>query len=600
MAQVGAYDGSFVAISKDNRLVAQSDFRPQPGRRYHIRVEIEDNRMSMAIDGHRLCEWIDPFPIEGGYVGIFGQYPGKAFSGLRIYRREVPSRVPATAIGDGMVRAGSYDRAAIEYERLARSHPGTAIGEEARYKLGLCHWQLGLLGFREAPAQAPANLWEPDRAWLSPVDQRRARVAQAWAEWGCAAESWAPLRGGAYEHRIELHDLARAYADGGHEAVIAGTERLYAAADAQLRREIALQWQDQIQHAPRERLADYLALHDRAFPTESLVDYTAAKALYDLGRLDELLARFPAQRELCAWCLCDQRHFREVMKRYPDQRWVCRLAAFNGGFFDDLAEPDGGLYIDMLWMNGRAHEVAERFPKERELICHALLHCGDADIVLRDYPDQAWAQQEARLALGRAEEVMASGDAEGRARAAAALGKPEIMLADGGTDPQRVHMAKLMQAVIARAAGDPAWRTRLPPGDPLDLRDAWSFDTIVTQCLLLPLVDGLERGDPATVDRSCGEYLRRWPWAQRQRPAFFARFILGQADEGRLRKQPFCAFAEADILLARAVRAERHGERAAAREAYHAYLQTPLWARDEWIDATTGIFAAWRERELSR
>ncbi len=155
--QIGAWNDTMTLLSEEvsnsERTLASCDFVPRQGKPFRARVEIEDARLTLFIDGREQCSWTDVLPLENGYLALWAQEGGEGVLDVRIYHRELPAKVPATAIGDAAARASDYELAESQYARVARSQAGTHLGREALFKQGLCHWRQ----HNEADAM---RLWE--------------------------------------------------------------------------------------------------------------------------------------------------------------------------------------------------------------------------------------------------------------------------------------------------------------------------------------------------------------------------------------------------------------------------------------------------------
>ncbi|MBA3686230.1 MAG: protein kinase, partial [Planctomycetes bacterium] len=302
--QVGAYDNSYVHIVRagDNLRCDLNLFQLEQDRTYRIRVEIEDDVVRILIDGRLICEHREPVPFTSGWIGLYGYYPGKAFDNLRIYSKGIPEKVSALAIGDGDFADGLFDRAATHYRRVADVHADKAIGQEARYKLGLA---LRTGGHGSA----------------------------AYAEWArLVDEHWLAM---VAVHRLEDRIPLRQYAE-----VADGILALYVD-HPDLRQRLRTLWIRAVESARGQQVlvaADLdalLSVHDRAFPHEDDANETAARALQSLERYDELLARFPEQVVICGDVLRQLGRRDEVLARYPTRRYDVAWSLFEMGRFED-------------------------------------------------------------------------------------------------------------------------------------------------------------------------------------------------------------------------------------------------------------------------
>ncbi len=573
--QFGAWDGAFSGIAlgiEPRETVAQCDFRPTVARPFHARVEIEDNRIRMLIDGREICGWTDPFPVEGGYLSLFAIGPGKAYGNLRIYQREVPARVSAVAIGDEAARGKAYDIAAAAYQRIVASHPDDALGREALYKQGLCRWRQG----------------HPDEALAL----------------------WQPVVSGPYAERVRLHRLERAFDEGHHEEIFARLPELYRSADAADRSQIALQWGRWIDRLRRdgrmELVARFLDLHDAIMPGQSIADHSAAESLFRLGRGDELMRRYPWERYLCASVLNERGEYDRVIREYPDQQWPRVLAGFSGALWDGMGpEVADGLGNEAMWMRGRGEEMLKKTQVSILIRAHALNALGRYEESLAvQREDPKWLEKEpsgagatiySLISLGRSAEAAAMSE-EGRQSVAIASGQVAALAED--PSPYTRNWARTILAIQARAAGDREhWRSLLPER----LKPIKSdVSVVLDQWLFCPLITGIDTGDFTDFDACCAELSRNCRFQHRQRPSLIARFIRGECDEDGLRHEPCELYGEVDLAMGRALRAERKQDRDAALAAWRDFAAHPSGQRNPQFDGGRDAFVAWRIAELAK
>jgi hypothetical protein len=575
--KIGAWDGAFTSIGtwETNAVpdLAVADFRPQAGQRFHVRAEIEDNRLRLWIDGRELCTWADPFSLEGGYLSLWAEGSGKAYSDLRIYSRIVPAKVPATAIGDEAARAGNddpraYDIAAEAYARVADSHPGSALGEEATYKLGLCRWRQG----------------RQEEALLL----------------------WDTIAAGAYAADIRLYRLERAFDAGHHDEVLTGLAELGAASDPDARALAALQWTRWMErlHSGGDRalIERYLDLHDRVLARERIADQGAADTLFFLDRGDELLQRYPSERHLCAQVLAKRGEFDRIIRDYHEQRWDRSSAAFFCGEWDEI-DPDsaGPLAMEAKWARGRGAELADD-PAVPDLIrARGLFFTGRAEEALafiQASHDGSVAQRDEMrvrclIALGRLDEAAAIPG--GAATVDFARGTVERFRDDH--TPTTARFARALLAIRARTEGR-ADETQAALAERTSPNFVWP-PYAVDSWILLPLIRGIDGDGFAAFDAACAELRGRWRYTQRQLLSYLADYAAAAIDDRKMLDQPCGAWAKANLELGRALRAERRGERDAALAAWRAWLAFPIWERSEDTEGGARLFAEWRVRELS-
>jgi hypothetical protein len=571
--QVGAFDGAYTTIRDDEgRHLAFDYLRPEPGRRYRIRAEVDDYRLTLSVDGRVVCQWTDTVRFDGGYLGLYAVYGGKAFSDVRIYRRGVAQRLPATAIGDTIMRLTAssdpqlrgklYDQAFEQYARVVESRPTKALEREALYKEGLCRWE-----------------------------QHRYDEAN---------DAWRPLAGTDYGPQAELYRIDRRFTSDDHDGALAALEALYRAGDADLRRRVAMRWGHYIDALCAAKDAHaverYLLAHDRSFNDEMVVDVNAAEALAYLRRYEELLRRYPRQRLECAVALGALGRSHEVIERYPDQVMEARHAMFVTGEFAMLERlaPESGFMDEVRVKADRAEEVLAG-PSTNEV-----------------------ARWMALCALGREDEAMASATAMnrslvartlilfGREREAATMDEPffsqqarlfmgeaAAVAASSAKGSLEQREADLLLGLDAYARGDAAEGHHHSDG--VAARD-WEVDAGVFIHLLLPVLE--HPRDPANWAVAAAPVLAD-RWASEQVPWHAASYLQGGIDDAAFLAQPHRLHARARLLLLRALLADRAGRIDEALAGYRAYAAQPRWQHDLEPQPLTEAFARSRIAMLS-
>jgi serine/threonine protein kinase len=560
--KIGAFDGSYSAIMMKERHLAYDPFRPVAGRRYHVRVEVVDNRATLAVDGRTLCAYTDPFPLTGGYACLYGFYPGKAFGPVRILALSVPQKVPATAIGDVLAQNNDWRQAAEQYARVASSNPGTAIAEEAIYKQGLCE-------FRR--------------------DDRDAAFA-----------TWGPLAGGGYDELVALHRLDVVADAGDADRLLADIEALYRRATPPTRIRVAVQWADYA-HRPAftkpDRLARLLDLHDRVFPDQTVVDNTAADCLLSLRRCQELLDRYPRQRSLCAMALrlLDREH--EIAVDYPDQRAQCSVARYHCALYDRLQELGPvGFGPDTLIDTGHAEQALANAAGNREFTVLALMALGRLEEVAALQP-RGHDTEQAAILLGRYAEVTSAGMRPFVSLAQRRFVEAKTEAAPISSDDWVAAWADHCRGIQALAAGDAASARQLlvPLGGPVAFQ-ALPFS--VDQLVLIPLALDLG-GESGSFARACDAIEARYRWPQQQRIWYSAMLACGRIDDARFLAQPYQLYLEADHLLWSGAREDLAGHRDEAVSRYRGYLATEPWQRSTVPMTMRELFCEWRIAALA-
>jgi len=553
LLQVGANDNQWAQIidTEAGIDVAKRPFRLSHEQTHHVRAEITAKRLALWVDGELVCEYATELPLTGGWLGIFGYYPGKRFSNVRIWDLGPDRDVDGMGRADALLQAKAFAAAALHYADLEAARPEGDARQEARYKRGLCAW---LDGKREE-----------------------------------AQTCWRTLLPGHWSRRAALREAGASLAAGEVAATMAALQAVAAADDSRLSSEIAQLWR---QYAAAARASGQSTLIETAlsFQAQWLAERAqtwddAAGMLIAQGRSDEAIARFPP------WLV---QVGNELMRR---------------GDYEPLLAPG-----DELQRRSRALLQCGRFT-ELLAMPHCVPTARFTALASLGREDEAFAslrELDARLtpwllgSLGRWEEAWAlpfPADADGetaawRTRSAYALGKDDEVLAlwragrinEDLALPAIIHAGLLPEldarrgnnvaslqwercctAIQASLRGDPAaaaelWRQA--GAKPLDhgLSPAWS-----AILLARPLL-AARGGDRTALDQALATIEGDYRWSFAQRAWHLAAFARGSIGEQAFLDQPLRREAPGLLNAARAIKAERDGDAVAAATAWRAWL----------------------------
>lgn len=543
LLQIGAQDNTLAMISWRGEHLVRIPHSLEPGRTYRIRVEMDGGRVALLLDGRPLLAHEEAYPFGPGWIALYAYYPGKAFRRASVRTRWLPQAIPALTLGDGLIQRGLPKEAAEEYRRVRAANPGTPLGDEAAYKLGLALRRCGDHGAAQA---AWSGLREP--RLVGAAEAHRAGdvlIVDPVAGAACFRAAW-------YDHP---------------------------SAHAALR----LTWSRslrQLTQGPESAAAcDLLiALKDELFPDDPTTETECSEALFATWRPDAVLVRQPRDPICIAYALLALGRFAEIPERLPAMPTAVRLA---------------------LLAAGRLDELAARFPADPSTRLLSFLHKGGAAD-----PGQAEAcailggRSEALPPLPRRPWAAALGDWP----AAAAAGHPVAMLMLGrDTDAvatrldRRVLMA--WRAIDAADRGDRGTSDAIIAALAATPLHADPAELWFARQALPPILAALA-GTPGPLQSALAEAGEiRWHWGQRWWHA--ARLLSGSIDEHAYSRQPFAREAEATVHVMAGIAAELAGRPAAAHRRYRTYLALPLWRRLRWdlaIDPVIERFAVWRSR----
>ena len=564
--KVGAFDNAFSEIDSGNDGgLASIPFRPQIGRRYHIRDEIIDNRLTMSVDGRVLCEWIEPFPFTHGYVGLQAFYPGKYFGPVMIYQRQSPLKVPVTAIADASVNAGEWTLAASQYAQIEDDHPGTAIGDEARYKHGLCLWH-----------------------------------QQAW---DAAQADWRELPA-AYADRIQLNRIERAIDIGDVAGATANLEQLSQAHDPQIRARDALLWNrlavtvcNRGTAAERE---DVYALYLRRFASFPSADATACTILLSLNRPQEILDRFPDQRFNCCMALLHLGRLEEIVDRYPEQRALRDVAAFLTGRWDVITPNIHSYhYLESLWQRGDAQRLVDLTQADLHMRQHGMLVLGRLQEIIDDPTVDPLFLGRVLTMSGRAQEALSRCPGQASIIPLLALQRydqAEALAKALTTDDNHLgNEVQIEHAIAQLQAGNPAVARPLLTADARAANLDWRGST-PDEALLIPWLDDCAGFTTGALDRQIA-LLAHNRDNQRQTEAA-AQMLAGSMSAADFLHQPARWNAPARLILFTAILDQRRGDRIGEARAETSWLALPPWQKDTSGCSAADLIVRWRLQQL--
>jgi tetratricopeptide (TPR) repeat protein len=567
MIQSGAFGNSFCAIFQNpgRTLLALANRQLEVGRAYHYRVELDGTRISMDIDGVRVLEHHDVFPTQSGFISLYGFYPGKTFSDVRILQGSPTNGPTPLTSGDNDFLERRYGEAAAQYARVAELTKGGALLQQALYRKGLAEWSQGA-------TERATSAWDrvTDSDLLAQIDCVRLEDVFKAGERTPRVSRFEEQ----YRDRPDLRD--------------------------RLRQTWIMLAQQQLTASQRDAgaIASFLDIRERLFPQDEAGRYVAAMMLLSLRRYEEVLANFPEQQNPCARAMLALGRTKQLL----DTEWVgnderTHALGMRGLFAEVLNAP--GLFpfsrIRTLIHVGRAEEALAL-----EGGAHAaLLHLGRAAEAL-DLPNPKGSSiNEALICLGRLNEAAGNG----LPQVPGSGSDSTAMLMLGQVDLAELAAKKSYPAIrfmqAAESGNDQDYVTFhdqiwLPPD--LGGLTGW-FAPIV----LRPFVDIL-RGDSTALDTQVRPHLELLSGTYAQTPWFVARALLGETPLDSVLDMPSRDEAVAWHLVTAGIKAELDGHRDAALRAYAQFKALPMHQRllvNNLPDAEVEWLVSWRLRALS-
>lgn len=567
MIQAGAFGNSFCAIFENpgRRLLAYSNRQLAVGTAYRFRVVLTGTRIALYIDDALVLEHDDPMPTQSGFISLYGFYPGKAFSDVRILSGTPANQPTVLALGDDAFIRGRYQESAEHYAAVVEQVEDPALLQQALFRQGLAEWHLGST---ERASASWDRIADPDL---------RTQIA-------CLRLETPATNGPKNPHVTQFEEQYLAHPE--------QRERL--------RRtwiNIVQQWGNSSSpNAPA--IASFIDVHQRLFPDDQACRYVAAMRLLSLRRHQEVIDTYPDQRSALAramlalgrsrdlvesdWVGTDERvhalmmrgEFEEAL-RIPGMFPSARVTALiHTQRLDEALAAEGGAHAALLRL-GRAAEILER-------------------------PDVSGAAaNEALICLGRWNEAAGSGLAQIPSSGSSSV----AMLLLGHLDLAEVAAKKTFPAIrFMRAAETGNDQDYLRYHDqivlPPDLAGSSGWFAPV---LMRPFVDVLH-GDPTAWETQTRPHLDLLSGCYGTTPSVVVRAILGDIPLHQVADLPRTFEAEAWTALASGMKAELAGDHDGAIGHYRAFLALPLPKRllvGNLPDPEVEWFVAWRLRALS-
>lgn len=570
MIQAGAFSNEFCAIYENpgRRLLAHANRQLESGRKYRFRVELDGTRISMLIDGERVLDYSDDIPTQSGYLALYAYYRGKAFEDVRILARSPANRPSPLATADLAFLQQRFDAAAGQYGRVAESTSEAPVVQQALYRKGLSEWYLG----------------QTERA----------------------AATWSRVNDPVLGMRIASDRLERVFGADQGTPHLSGFEELYRSRP-EAREYMRRSWQRVVQQqtASSQRnllILDYfLAMREKLFPEDESARYVAVTTLLALDRHQEVLAKFPQERNSCVRAMLALGRTQQVLEMpgvsVDDRRQALSLR----GEFAKALELKGIGPPWSTWMRIRMGAAESAMQDELDAAYPVLLHLGRAPELLASSASIGGAAvNDVLISLGRLQEAANDGlpgvPGSGQSVTAMLL-LGEVDLAERiGRKPR--DAIRMMQAL---EAGDEAayrrHRDRIVHNPNLRGIGGWFPAEILRPFAAWTHGDAkaLEAQIRPRLDLLSGVFARS-PW-------FVGRAVLGDCPVDEVLAMPCVSEAEAWRAVAAGMRAEVQGDRSAAIAAYTAFTSLPVHRRLLSVNAPdpdVEWFVAWRLRALAR
>jgi hypothetical protein len=557
--QSGAYENSFCALYEQPGFTRcdHANVQLPTDRDLRFRVEIELRRITLWIDGRKTLEHVGVIPTTSGYLALYGHFPGKAFSAVKVWQQGMPRYVDPLTVGDSAFQFRRFDDAAVIYKRLAQVYQGYELGEQALFRLGLSQRRLGdnaastatwqQLTLPELRHQADCLLLD-DFGNVDAIEEFFSRFRQYW----------------------DTRPDARPFLRQAWQGVAQRLNPDPQASDALISR--------------------LYSLRHTLFRDDASSEFIAAGLLLHVGRYSEVESTFPNDR-------------RGRSQAYLAMGRAVELLAGDWALIDERVNA----YLQL----GRLDDIAKE-PLSQPLVrARALCKAGRAEeaLTLNDgYP--------ALIHLGRANELPAPSKPEQHIAVELSQGRiPQAITAGtGNMSPALITALTLAgrfdeaEHIIRRKLALPRLLTALAKGDGETVRttramviskDLRQHNSWFEQAFALALIDET-LGDKGALRRALELTVKERSRVFGGRASMVAAYALGRLTTEQVHATPWQSEADALLAIAVALRAELGDDPTAIRTAWQTYQALPWHRRlldDELPVPVIELVASWRIRK---
>jgi serine/threonine-protein kinase len=103
----------------------------------HVCIEKIDNNVRVYIDGNLKLNYISHIPIVGAHIGFVYNNPDFEVSPIKVYTGSQSIMVNCLSVPDAFLASKHFEKAFLEYKRIAYSFQGRTEGREAQFRAGL-------------------------------------------------------------------------------------------------------------------------------------------------------------------------------------------------------------------------------------------------------------------------------------------------------------------------------------------------------------------------------------------------------------------------------------------------------------------------------
>lgn len=109
----------------------------KPGIWYRLRIEKIENNIHFYLDDQLQMSYISHLPLAGTHIGFMSRDANFMIGQFTVYGGSQNLKVSCLAVPDAFLAYREYDKALVEYRRIAHSFPGQAEGREGLFRAGI-------------------------------------------------------------------------------------------------------------------------------------------------------------------------------------------------------------------------------------------------------------------------------------------------------------------------------------------------------------------------------------------------------------------------------------------------------------------------------
>ncbi|NRA39117.1 MAG: serine/threonine protein kinase [Planctomycetes bacterium] len=535
--QNGGYENTSSTIKSPHGRLDYTAKKLKSDKNYRIRVDIDGKDLRMYLNNELICSSELLFPLDSGYIGIYGFYSGKSFDNISISNKELPEMTPIMSTGDLLYEKGLYELAIERYQKIhaiyAQSDSGSDKDDESRFKMGLCHHKLGH------------------------IDE--------------AFRIWDDLTTTKFRDQINFHKWNNDIDHHKYDDVLQEMHMLYAASSEKTHKQIQEQWAALLSEASKnwnppliQKLLDFRSSH---FPSDQMFSRETFIGLVMLGDCSEAMSLFPSQENIILKSLISTGAYQEVIEKYPH-----KLTS----------------YVSALLDSGQYEKIITDHSDLRQQYFLALLHSGQFERIKNEFNNNKKRMGKLSiLGLGNYNDALENYDKATGSLAQVLLGDIESFLSLATNDDKKhtinhydARLSMAMRAFYADHSTDSESDSAAIKNAIKDINGTiYRYSECLFPHIFLDSVfDHLSGNKKLCREKLDAMYAAKNPHMG-MRQWYCCALLLGQINKEEFLQQPKQIYIEGDLLFYQALHQDLYGDPAQAKQLYKEYQQLPTYKK---------------------